>query len=101
MMYKTWVSIKRRCGDRSNKNYGGRGVRLFWNRYEDFEKYVKINLGKRPSEGHSIDRIDVNRGYEPGNIRWADKSLQARNQRPRARATVSWKYKGDYEYYIN
>lgn len=39
------------------------------------------NLGPRPTEHHSVDRIDNSRGYEPGNLRWATRGEQARNKR--------------------
>lgn len=67
----------------SYKNYGGRGIKMCeeWrNSYEVFAKYIEKNLGERP-EGASIDRIDNDKGYEPGNIRWATSELQGQNRR--------------------
>jgi hypothetical protein len=67
----------------SYKNYGGRGIKMCdeWRKsYEVFAKYIEKNLGERP-EGASIDRIDNDKGYEPGNIRWATSELQGQNRR--------------------
>lgn len=77
--------MKRRCTATSGKNfrlYAGRGIRVCdrWlgpNGYENFFS----DMGPRPSPGHSIDRIDNEKGYEPGNCRWATGVEQRRNQR--------------------
>lgn len=47
-----------------------------------FAEWVLDNLGSKPTADHSLDRIDNNRGYEPGNLRWATREEQARNKRP-------------------
>ena len=83
--YTTWRAIKGRCLCESHKNwldYGGRGITLYapWiNDFPAFAEYLDRELGPRP-EGYSIDRINNNGNYEPGNIHWADKSTQARNR---------------------
>lgn len=80
--YKIWTGIKTRClnvNDHSYAKYGAKGITVCkeWeNSFEEFFKYV----GRRPSKNHSIDRIDNSKGYEPGNVRWATKSEQARNR---------------------
>jgi hypothetical protein len=67
----------------------GRGIRVCdeWNvDFERFRKYVEENLGQRPI-GYTLDRINNDGNYQPGNIRWASRSQQAANQRrgPRGR----------------
>ena len=76
--------MKDRCYNPSNKvyhNYGGRGIKVCSQWLTNFEQF-KADVGERPSPKHSLDRINVNLGYEPGNIRWATVKEQARNRRP-------------------
>lgn len=70
---------KARCSPthKHHVHYFDRGIRFLFNSFEEFIAEV----GKRPSAKHSLDRRDNDRGYEPGNIRWATKSQQERNRR--------------------
>lgn len=83
---KTWRLIKFRTQNRTSnsyKNYGARGIKMYGPWIEDynaFAKYVLETLGDRPEEA-SIDRIDNDKGYEPGNVRWATASEQGQNRR--------------------
>ena len=74
--------MKQRCNNPKNKKYycyGARGIKVHPD-FEDFEVWL-AELGPRPDSAHSVDRIDNNKGYEPGNIRWADLETQHSNTR--------------------
>jgi hypothetical protein len=82
-VYKCWCSIKKRCNNPNDpmySTYGGRGIYICKEWADDVSKFFKY-IGHAPSETHSIDRIDNNKGYEPGNIRWATPLEQGSNKR--------------------
>lgn len=87
-LYNTWVDIRRRCLNSKHKHYksyGGRGIKLYeqWvGDVESFIMWIEENLGPRPLD-HSLDRIDNDGNYEPGNLRWATQKTQVANQRYR------------------
>lgn len=89
-LYERWGSMWSRC---SNPNvpcwdrYGGRGITVC-ERWRDFRLFV-ADMGEPPSSKHSLDRIDNDGNYEPGNVRWATASEQARNRAPRRLKRVS------------
>lgn len=81
--YKTWAGIIQRCTNPRNqafRNYGGRGITVCekWRTYEGFAEDVP----PAPEGDFSLDRIDNDKGYEPGNVRWATPKMQRSNQRP-------------------
>jgi hypothetical protein len=81
--YQSWQNMKRRCSDISNEayaNYGARGI-TYHESFEQFDGFFEY-LGVCP-EGYSLDRIDNDGNYEPGNVRWASRSTQNANQRKR------------------
>lgn len=86
-MYNLWRTIRARCHLKTSKdydNYGARGIEMFaeWRtNVKSFNDYILSELGPRPSNKHSLDRIDNNKNYEPNNLRWATESVQKRNMR--------------------
>lgn len=76
--YKSWSEMKARCKNPSH----GRGNYLGITYCERWESFVNFfaDMGVRPS-GTSLDRIDPNGNYEPGNCRWADIITQENNRR--------------------
>lgn len=78
------VGAKQRCTNPNcphYANYGGRSIEFRFPTTRAFVEWVLHNIGPRPSPAHSLDRIDNSRHYEPGNLRWATRSEQARNKR--------------------
>lgn len=91
--YSTWCSMKQRCFNKNNtayNDYGGRGITMakeWQNNFLEFYKY----MGDRPSDQYSIERIDVNGNYEPGNVIWSVRSVQNHNQRIRSTNTSGYR----------
>lgn len=81
--YAIWWGMVTRCENphaKTFRNYGGRGISVCQEWRRDFPAFL-AHIGPRPSPKHSVDRIDTNKGYEPGNVRWADHLTQCNNRR--------------------
>ena len=91
--YAAWHCIKERCLNPNTTHYhryGGRGIKICSEWRDDFQVFYAY-IGPRPTAKHSVDRIDNDKGYEPGNVRWATKKEQARNRRD----NVHYTYNGE------
>jgi hypothetical protein len=78
-----WQAAKKRCGNPRNAsfpNYGGRGIRMCRRWSISFGAFLS-DLGPKPDVAWSLDRIDPDKGYEPGNCRWVPPIVQSRNRR--------------------
>lgn len=80
--YTSWLTMRERCNNPKNEHYnyyGGRGIRVHSDWDKSFTSFW-FYMGDRPA-GMTIDRIDPDGNYEPGNVRWATASEQRANQR--------------------
>lgn len=87
-IYHVWQSMKDRCQNPKNKRYtdwGARGIRVCDEWEDDFQAFYD-HVSRLPhfgEEGYSLDRINNDGNYEPGNVRWATVKEQNQNQRKR------------------
>lgn len=89
--YSAWHTMKQRCNSKAHKAYplyGGRGIKVCdeWN--DSFESFYE-HMGPRPSDKHTLDRIDNEKGYEPGNCRWVTMLEQSSNRRSNRKITFN------------
>lgn len=92
-IYQTWCRMKQRCNNQNSDNYkyyGGRGIKVCdeWN--ENFVSFYDWSMCHGYSDDLTIDRIDVNKGYNPDNCRWITQKEQMMNRRE----TVRLEYQG-------
>src|SRR3990167_470601 len=90
--YRIWTGILTRCRNPRAKAFrlsGGRGISVCA-RWADFSAFL-LDMGNRPSRQHSIDRVNNDGNYEPGNCRWATRKEQSNNQSRNVRLTFNGK----------
>jgi hypothetical protein len=90
--YNSWRSMKHRCdnpNDRYFAHYGGRGI-TYDPRWSSFDSFL-ADVGPRPFD-RTLDRIDRDGNYQPGNVRWATASEQMKNRDwdPRPAIEAHW-----------
>jgi hypothetical protein len=90
-VYRAWQSMKTRCynenAEKCYEYHGKLGVRVCDEWLNDFEAF-HIHIGEPPTIYHTVDRIDSNGHYEPGNVRWATQHEQMQNRRKKFRKRV-------------
>ena len=109
-LYKIWCSIKQRCYNKNNTHYryyGGRGIGLCLEWENNFAEFRSWAYKNGYEDGLSIERIDVNSGYEPNNCKWIPISEQCNNKQNSKRfqiegetlslKQISEKYKINYD----
>lgn len=80
--YTAWFSMKRRCINRKHKGwkyYGGRGISVCKRWRDSYENFL-LDMGRKPTPKHSLDRINNDGNYGPKNCRWATPEQQSRNR---------------------
>jgi hypothetical protein len=95
LSYGTWKNLFYRCYSKEHsdyKNYGARGIHVheLWHGEDGFYKFIN-DVGLRPSKKYSLDRIDVNKGYTPENVKWSTNVEQANNRR----TTIRYMFDGE------
>lgn len=81
MAYSSWASARLRCRCKTHLSYpryGGRGIKVCERWINSFENFL-ADMGEPPSREYSLDRIDNDGNYEPGNCRWATRKTQHAN----------------------
>lgn len=80
--YKAWAEAKGRCHNEKSEKYkwyGARGIEMCEEWRNDFMRFYE-HIGAKPTRKHELDRINNDKGYEPGNVRWATRITQVRNR---------------------
>lgn len=82
-IYRVWQDMRARCSDQNDKrwkDYGGRGITVCERWSMSVAAFI-ADMGPDPGPEYSLDRINNDGNYEPGNVRWANRFEQARNTR--------------------
>ena len=90
-IYNTWIRMRHRCYSKACKDYryyGGRGIRMCDEWRLDYDAFRSWSLRNGVRKDLTLDRIDNDGDYEPGNCRWISQSEQNHNKRPGRRTSV-------------
>jgi hypothetical protein len=88
--HRAWKNMKTRCSNPNtgyHHRYGARGITVCPEWRDSFERFF-ADVGVRPTSGHTLERVDNDRGYEAGNVRWATRREQAQNRETNRRLTL-------------
>lgn len=80
--YRAWQNMKKRCYNPADKRwarYGARGIKVCSEWRDSYEAFLR-DMGRRPSPKHSLERLDNDGDYAPGNVAWETAATQARNK---------------------
>lgn len=100
-IYNIYMDMKKRCYNKKYKDYsyyGGRGIFIDSNWLKNFLNFYNWSMDNGYQDNLTIDRIDNDKGYNPNNCRWTNKSMQCINQRKRKETKYTGIYKRDYGY---
>lgn len=105
--HMAWCAMKKRCynvKDKDYHRYGGRGIGVCESWQLSFNSFLQ-DMGRRPTPQHSLDRINNDGDYEPGNCRWATHQVQTINTRLATNSMsgvkgISWR-KNERRWYAN
>ena len=89
-VYNTWMAMTQRCYNPTNKdfkNYGARGITVHPPWKDCFEAFF-MHMGPKPTPDHTIERINYNGNYEPGNVKWIPRAEQPLNTRSNVNLTI-------------
>lgn len=92
-IYNIWARMKQRCNNNKDpgyKHYGGRGIKVC-GEWQEFKPFYDWSMANGYTEELTLDRINVNRNYEPSNCRWVDMKTQANNKTN----TIYWEYNNE------